>query len=105
MLESLKEQIAGHIITVLHENCDAAEANDVAEDILDLIKSALAEAEARGRRQGLEEAAKVCEERIRGDMTPEDYEFECATRDIRSLATTPTETQTPQATEHGDASL
>lgn len=73
--------------------------------------TALAETEARGRRQGLEEAAKAAE-RVRDDLYPvltktryQDYEVrrfhklsaDLVVEDIRSLATTPAETREPDA--------
>lgn len=63
--------------------------------------AALAEAKAEGRRQGLEEAATVVEDRIMNDRSEEDAECERLAERIRSLATAPAETQKP---ETGDPS-
>jgi hypothetical protein len=71
------------------------------------FSAALAEAEARGRRQGLDEAAEVCELRVsvwrhhigKPSQTAMDEQvaslFENAAQAIRSLATAPAETQKP----------
>lgn len=57
----------------------------------DLDATALAEAEARGRRQGLEEAARLAEDT---DVRRQDLSSY-----LRSLATTPAETQKPETGE------
>lgn len=68
------------------------------------VATALAEAEARGRRQGLEEAAKVIgirlEENVRAYGQQSTRADECwwVERHIRSLATAPAETQKPEET-------
>jgi hypothetical protein len=67
------------------------------------LATALAEAEARGRRQGLEEAARyhdnaaICEERIKARS------HRLYAADIRSLATAPAETQKPETGESDHA--
>jgi hypothetical protein len=80
-------------------------------DEIKRLRTALAEAEARGRRQGLEEAAKAAEYHAGVADVALKYPLEPAEADrihgvtvaavlqhIRSLATAPAETQKPEET-------
>lgn len=65
---------------------------------LESIATALAEAEARGRRQGLEEAAGICR-KYGSEVGDAGILARALAARFRSLATTPAETQKPETGE------